>query len=1035
MSNRLFNDLRTINYLAQPAHLRQLLQQRRSVVLPDPSHLRAAIDWLLVAHASVDGKGFSGSYSFRTGWGEPYPETTGYLLPTLIEYANQDNYRRDEIMSAVSRSGEWLLSIQHPDGAFPGYATDEPIVFDTGQVIFGLCAIYRQTNDSRYLTAATRAGDWLISQQMADGSWANHEYNSSPHTYHTMIDWALLELAALSPRGYRDAAIKNLNWVVGQQQPNGWFNHFSFFPGNAILHTIAYTLQGLIESARLLQDVKYLRVAQLAADRLPIAHPEQLGSFYDDQWQSVSRSQCLTGIAQMGLVWRALDRATHDPQYAQATLSTFNYLKSNQLMAANDPYLHGALAGSSPIWGDYLPFTYPNWAAKFFIDLGITVQSDNEFRSYLIKSLAEVVNLAEKAGIRYWMTMGTLLGAIRQGGLINGDGDVDLGITIEDAPKLLALLPKLGVMGWRVDVTTFSVFVSKPEVGIMIEFIIHWHHNDQLWSPLVKIPPKFNSILKYVDLLAERAIYRDYHQNIPRHYALAYRLIPRGCDRWIRRAFFGLNDLFGQRHYAMMLPARLVAALQSVSFCGLSLPAPQFAQDYLAMIYGPTWSTPDPSWSVTQVKAINRGLFRTRDQADFCLLDQAGTAPATPRALFVSYFFPPIHSVESTMAYNSIKYLGNFGWQPIVVASRFSREFGTDPSRKGLSDNNLTVWRTLSLENLLTRLVNRLDLSTDAMWGWYPFGLLAARKALRGDLPTVIVSRSNPITSHLIARKIARGRRRYPWIALFGDPWAHNPYVQPAKPIISKWRERIERQIIAEADAVVVTTSLTRQLMISQYGYADKIHVLPNTYDPEEFRALINDKSSTTPQPFTITHAGSLYGLRSPEPLFKALQIVRDLHPGVYQDIRVNLIGLLPQFVGLVDQYQLSEVVNCSGLLPRTDTLRQLSDSDLLLSIDAPSMTQSIFLPAKLIEYLAINKPIMAITPPGTSADVINATNTGIVVDPQNVVQIAQGIVDCYWRHRAGEQTIKPNLVELEKYSAPNYAKRLAQIIDRLVGQ
>ena len=33
-----------------------------------------------------------------------------------------------------------------------------------------------------------------------------------------------------------------------------------------------------------------------------------------------------------------------------------------------DEAARGGIAGSSPIWGDYSRFEYPNWAAKFFAD-------------------------------------------------------------------------------------------------------------------------------------------------------------------------------------------------------------------------------------------------------------------------------------------------------------------------------------------------------------------------------------------------------------------------------------------------------------------------------------------------------------------------------------------------------------------------------------------------------------------------------------------------------------------------------------------
>ncbi|MGH7399181.1 MAG: hypothetical protein ACRELW_16750, partial [Candidatus Rokuibacteriota bacterium] len=44
------------------------------------------------------------------------------------------------------------------------------------------------------------------------------------------------------------------------------------------------------------------------------------------------------------------------------------FLKSLQDCAGANLNVRGAIKGSHPIWGRYLFGTYPNWAAKFFMD-------------------------------------------------------------------------------------------------------------------------------------------------------------------------------------------------------------------------------------------------------------------------------------------------------------------------------------------------------------------------------------------------------------------------------------------------------------------------------------------------------------------------------------------------------------------------------------------------------------------------------------------------------------------------------------------
>lgn len=77
---------------------------------------------------------------------------------------------------------------------------------------------------------------------------------------------------------------------------------------------------------------------------------------------------CLTGVAQMSLNWTRLAQATGAQELRTHARSALAYLKTTQRLGHADPAVCGGIAGSSPIWGDYSRFEYPNWAAKFFAD-------------------------------------------------------------------------------------------------------------------------------------------------------------------------------------------------------------------------------------------------------------------------------------------------------------------------------------------------------------------------------------------------------------------------------------------------------------------------------------------------------------------------------------------------------------------------------------------------------------------------------------------------------------------------------------------
>jgi len=336
------------------------------------AHQQASIDWLLTAWLAANQQGFAASYSFLTGWATAYPETSGYIIPTLLNFAEQNDYRRIDIERACRSTGEWLLSLQKTDGSFPGYQTTESMVFDTGQIIFGLLSLNQRFQDPRYLSSAIRAGDWLVAQQSPAGYWLGHSHDpAQPHTYDVRISWALAELGQITKGSeYLLAAQRQADWVVSQQSANGWFSHsYLFDEPISVLHTIGYTLQGLVELGRLLSRADLVSSANRTAQALlEIIQSDQLRSYYTAEWQSVDSSICLTGLAQIALSLKRLGQLINNQAYINSGQLLDRQVATYQNTISPADYLRGGLAGSYPIWGNYLPWSLTNWSVKFYLD-------------------------------------------------------------------------------------------------------------------------------------------------------------------------------------------------------------------------------------------------------------------------------------------------------------------------------------------------------------------------------------------------------------------------------------------------------------------------------------------------------------------------------------------------------------------------------------------------------------------------------------------------------------------------------------------
>ena len=361
--------------------LRDTLRMRHPVG-ETRAHVRAAMEWLCRAQDAGEG-GVARSYSLRwkrshrrRGWLAAYPETTGYIIPTFLDFAGLTGEK--EYRDRALRMAEWEVAIQMESGAVQGGVIGfppTPAIFNTGQVLFGWARACQESGDERFLHAASRAADFLAAAQDPDGSWRRHGSRyarAGVNVYDARTAWGLLEASRITGQAcHRDAAVANLDFALTRQRENGWFQDCCLDDDERpLLHTLAYAMEGFLEGGVILEDSRYIRAAGRAADAL-LARQRPDGSLagrFDRDWQPAARWSCLTGDAQTSIVWFRLAELTGESRYIEAGRRMNRYLMSTQDLTARDDGIRGGIKGSDPIHAEYGTYEYLNWAAKFFAD-------------------------------------------------------------------------------------------------------------------------------------------------------------------------------------------------------------------------------------------------------------------------------------------------------------------------------------------------------------------------------------------------------------------------------------------------------------------------------------------------------------------------------------------------------------------------------------------------------------------------------------------------------------------------------------------
>jgi len=295
----------------------------------------------------------------------------------------------------------------------------------------------------------------------------------------------------------------------------------------------------------------------------------------------------------------------------------------------------------------------------------------------------------------------------------------------------------------------------------------------------------------------------------------------------------------------------------------------------------------------------------------------------------------------------------------------------------------------------------------------------------------LLVTFGQPMSDHLagLAVRRATGCR---WVAHFSDPWVDNPF-RPQSPLAHRENVRLERSVMETADALVFTSEETVDLVMAKYpeGWRARCHVLPHAF---EVPAAPAEAPPRAQGPIIARYLGNFYGARTPEPLFRALALLASRTPDLAERLQVELIGQVPPVMlaaartaGLPDG-----LVQAPGIVSYHESIALMRWADILLTIDALAEV-SVFLPSKLIDYLAWDRPLLGLTPPGTAARLISALG-GATADPNKpedgAAALERMLALAEMRRQEAPESPWARPEVREAYAAPAVARRMQAILN-----
>ncbi len=417
-----------------------------------------------------------------------------------------------------------------------------------------------------------------------------------------------------------------------------------------------------------------------------------------------------------------------------------------------------------------------------------------------------------------------------------------------------------------------------------------------------------------------------------------------------------------------------------------------------------------------------------------------------PRLLLIAPYFPPIGVVGAKRPLMLTRHLPAHGWTPVVLAADPAGE-RTDASLLDAVPQDLEVLRHYRAPFSRAPAAPASGLTEGprgTLLGWDPgnftptdrylWGTPAAIRAGRTlvdshGLKAVLVS-ADPWSGLLAGLAVARSRG-LPLVVDLRDPWS----LQQAKmrltpPPVRAMIRALERRVFRHAAAIVLNTEAARDAYVAAYRGgvpAERFHAVRNAFDPGLFRA----EPSRPSERWTVVHYGHFRRLVPAEPLLAGFARFVALADRTPADTRLLLVGSLPRSAASrAAELGLTPYLEVRAPVPYAESLEVLGGADALAFIATGGMALTV--PAKLYDYLAAARPILAVTDQPEPARLVAEAGLGEVARPDQPEEVAQALLRLWQRTQSpGRGALDP--AGLERFSAREQARVMAQILDGAV--
>jgi len=425
------------------------------------------------------------------------------------------------------------------------------------------------------------------------------------------------------------------------------------------------------------------------------------------------------------------------------------------------------------------------------------------------------------------------------------------------------------------------------------------------------------------------------------------------------------------------------------------------------------------------------------------------------KTLIITYYWPPAGGPGVQRWLKFVKYLPDFGIDPIVYCPENPNYPILDESLVNEIPKNITILKQpinepYGLASLFSKgkskkissgvilkvkkqsLIEKTMLYVrgnyfipDARKNWIkPSVEFLSNYIIEHKIETIITT-GPPHSLHLIGLQL-KEKLGVKWLADFRDPWTTIGYHKDLKLTETSKAKHLalEQNVLNAADEIIVTSNHTKNEF--QTKTKQSISVITNGYDAHNVRVEVKDEL------FTLSHIGSLLSERNPVVLWETLSELIQENEEFSKVFRMQLIGVVSDdVIESIHQNGLKNHIDVAGYVNHNEAIKYQMKSQLLLLIEINSEDTKAIIAGKVFEYLISETPILALGPKDADVEqIIKSTNTGTYFNYSQKAALKTQLLSYFEAFQS--KTLKVNAIGLQPYSRKALTERLAKLIKQL---